>query len=160
MSLDRCLDREALRETCAGLGVRQDVIFRTVLKFPEQWTLACYAGLDMWAMHTVMMRGSLDRCRAHGLLVHELVHAAQTERCGSHARFEAEYRRQLAEAGIDPKGPRDEDYFKQYRSIPFEREAYTAQAKCHQFPWLFGDPDRPVPRRGSAARLANCPSMW
>lgn len=135
------LNREAVAECRGLLGITRDVYVNEVLRFQSDRTRGQYKGQDVFSgAHQIELLTGMNPQLAHRILVHELVHARQAERAGSHHRFFAEYDRQLAEAGVDR---RDEDYHVRYRVIPYEHEAYEVAALCHEYPATFVRPSWP-----------------
>jgi hypothetical protein len=136
LTLDRALLDAAARDLGLKLDVRCGVERLRNLRRPTVFIGGKYDGVDCFnPAHQIRVNPYQTPEAATASLVHELIHASQCERLGSWPRFDAEYERQLADAGIRRT---DDDFYVRYRTIPFEREAFDGQVD-HPFGLILSD---------------------
>lgn len=154
------INAPALDEARGVLAVKRRVMVESALRLPKCdgfQVMGTYGGLDPYMQsHRITLLAHQPTKTLHALLLHELVHAAQVDREGSHARFCAEYDRQLAEVGLDPNGHRDDEWYRLYQTIPFEREAYYVQGRAHEFTKIVR---RKAKNTAAATRVAFVPPI-
>jgi hypothetical protein len=137
LTVDRGLLDAAARDLGLTLDVRVKVERLRCPARPTAFIGGQYDGIDCYnPAHAIRVNPYQTAEAATSSLVHELVHARQCERIGSWPRFDAEYERQLADAGIRRT---DDDFYVRYREIPFEAEAYAAQVD-HSFGLILSGP--------------------
>jgi hypothetical protein len=117
------IDPDGLRRACNYLGLEADV----KLLIRKTKALGRYVA---WrdGVHIISLNSRMTPGDADLVVWHELTHARQVERCGSHMLFDALWQRQMVKAGFaenrfDRATELDQDEFELYTQAPFEREA-------------------------------------
>jgi hypothetical protein len=118
------IDKEAVEDACDFLGIRQQVkVFIRYLHGAAHWG---------WCpeYHRIVVNPYLIPEEAEAAVWHELTHAQQMERFGSHDIYVMFYNRQFARSGLTKevlKRPLTVEETAAYRSIPLEAEAYERE---------------------------------